>query len=78
MKKRSISIRGHATSISLEDGFWHALQTLAESQNLSVAALVTQIDAKRQTGLSSAIRLCILESLQERIKHMPSGISSQD
>lgn len=73
MKKRSIAIRGHATSISLEDPFWSALQQLASDQNMSVASLVTEIDANRQTGLSSAIRVYILESLQELISQTPDG-----
>ena len=73
MKKRSIAIRGHATSISLEDPFWSALQQLASDQNMSVASLVTEIDANRQTGLSSAIRVYILKSLQELISQTPDG-----
>ena len=71
MKKRSISIRGHATSISLEDPFWFALQQIAHDRNLSVASLITEIDAHRKTGLSSAIRVYILETLQEQLKLSP-------
>jgi len=67
MKKRSISIRGHATSVSLEAPFWRALQQLAQERGMSVASMVTEIDANRQSGLSSAIRVYILESLQERV-----------
>ena len=81
MKKRSVSIKGHATSISLEDAFWHAVQELARQRNMSVAGLITEIDAQRQTSLSSAIRLCILESLQEKVKLMSlthNGQNSQD
>ena len=67
MKKRSISIRGHATSVSLEAPFWRALQQLAQERGMSVASMVTEIDANRQSGLSSAISVYILESLQERV-----------
>jgi len=66
MKKRSVSIRGHATSISLEDPFWTALRNLAKQKEISIAELITQIDANRSTGLSSAIRVYILEQVQKR------------
>ena len=66
MKKRSVSIRGHATSISLEDPFWTALRNLAKQKEISIAELITQIDANRSTGLSSAIRVYILEQVQTR------------
>lgn len=66
MKKRSVSIRGHATSISLEDAFWRGLHDLATSRNMSLAALITEIDATRKTGLSSAIRVAILQALQAK------------
>ena len=64
MKKRSVSIRGHATSISLEDPFWTALRNLAKQKEISIAELITRIDANRSTGLSSAIRVYILEQVQ--------------
>jgi predicted DNA-binding ribbon-helix-helix protein len=61
--KRSLAIAGHRTSISLEDAFWEALRQLAEERELSVAALVAEIDAARGTGnLSSAIRVFVLKS----------------
>lgn len=66
MKKRSVSIRGHATSISLEDPFWTALRNLAKQKEISIAELITRIDANRSTGLSSAIRVYILEQVQKR------------
>jgi len=59
--KRSVSIAGHSTSISLEEPFWEALRQIARSRNIATAALVTQIDESRgTTGLSSAIRLHVL------------------
>ena len=66
MKKRSVSIRGHRTSLSLEDGFWEELTTIATARGLSVAALITEIDHERTAGLSSAVRLFILEDLRQR------------
>ena len=62
IKKRSVRIAGHATSISLEAEFWQALGEIAASRGVSVAALVAAIDAERGTGLSSAIRVFVLQS----------------
>lgn len=62
MKKRSITIAGHRTSISIEEPFWEALKDIAVHEGKSLAALVAAIDAERQTdvNLSSAIRLAVL------------------
>lgn len=62
--KRSLTIAGHRTSVSLEEPFWRLLQRFAEREGKSVAAVVEEIDrARRGTNLSSAIRLHILEAL---------------
>ncbi len=47
-RKRSVSISGHRTSFSLEDEFFDGLVRLAAARNMSVAALVNQIDKNRQ------------------------------
>lgn len=62
--KRSVSIAGHTTSVSLEEPFWAALRTLAKAEGRSLAALITDIDERRGTNLSSALRLYVLQSLQ--------------
>lgn len=60
--KRSFSIKGHRTSISLEAAFWEALKDAAARQNTSLAALVGSIDAQRGgSGLSSAVRVWLLD-----------------
>jgi predicted DNA-binding ribbon-helix-helix protein len=60
--KRSLSIAGHRTSVSLEDAFWRALQHHAVDRGVSVAALVAELDAARgDTNLSSAIRVHLLQ-----------------
>lgn len=60
--KRSFSIGGHRTSISIEAPFWDALQAVATERRTSVAGLVTAIDqARGGAGLSSAIRVFVLE-----------------
>lgn len=59
--KRSVSIAGHRTSISLEAPFWDALKEIAGARGASVQQLVGAIDAGRGTqNLSSAIRLFVL------------------
>jgi predicted DNA-binding ribbon-helix-helix protein len=60
--KRSVSIAGHRTSLSLEPEFWEALQHVAVEEATSLAALIGGIDAKRgQRNLSSAVRVWLLE-----------------
>lgn len=62
--KRSLTIAGHRTSISLEEPFWRLLQSEAKAQGLSVAAFVEMIDrARRDTNLSSAIRIHLVTAL---------------
>lgn len=69
-EKRSLSIRGHRTSISLEDAFWVELRAIAARRHTSLAALIAEIDAERapDTNLSSAIRLCVLADALSRVK----------
>ena len=64
MKKHSVTLRGHATSITLEDEFWVILKSIAKSQKQSIASLIDEIDDKRlettEGGLSSALRVYVL------------------
>lgn len=65
--KRSFTIKGHRTSVSMEAPFWDALQQVAALEDSSLAALVAAIDAKRgEAGLSSAIRVWILDYFRNR------------
>lgn len=60
--KRSLSIEGHRTSLSLEPEFWDALQKAAAKRGSSVSALVALIDQERGTrNLSSAVRVWLLK-----------------
>lgn len=61
-RKRSVTIAGHATSVSMEEGFWRRLGLIAAGRNLSVNALIAEIDRSRKGNLSSAIRVWILEN----------------
>ena len=66
VRKRSVTVAGHRTSVSLEEPFWEALRGAAARRGLSVQALVGQIDARRGgQNLSSAIRVFVLEAVQE-------------
>lgn len=64
--KRSIKIAGHPTSVSLEQEFWDVLKAIARSQNRSVADLVASVDQTRGGGLSSALRVYALKTIQKR------------
>lgn len=60
-KKRSLTIAGHRTSVSLEDEFWDALNEMSQAKHRSVPSLIAEIDAARgERGLSSAIRSTVL------------------
>ena len=61
LAKRSVTIAGHRTSLSLEPEFWQALKDLARRDGCSLAALIAVIDADRGTrNLSSAVRVHVL------------------
>ena len=60
--KHSISIAGHATSISLEDEYWTALRAIAKKRGVSLAAVIAGVDKDRAGNLSSALRLLVLKS----------------
>lgn len=62
MRKRSVNIAGHRTSVSLEEPFWDALKEIAEGEGRSVQALIAAIDSGRgRQNLSSAVRVFVLE-----------------
>lgn len=75
--KRSFAIRGHRTSISLEAPFWEALKEIADDRAISLAALVAEIDAQRaaagDAGLSTAVRVFVLETLRARLREESGG-----
>ncbi len=61
--KRSVTIAGHRTSLSLEPEFWDALNALAATRNMSLAGQVAAIDeARGRTNLSSALRVAVLKA----------------
>jgi bifunctional non-homologous end joining protein LigD len=67
--KRSITIKGHKTSVSLEKEFWDCLTEIAVERGVSVGALVAAIDANRQHAhLSSAIRIFVLRFYRYQLR----------
>ena len=67
LKKHSVTIRGHATSYSIEDAFQAELVAIAKRENRPLARLIASIDAGRdpETNLSSAIRLFVLKEMKK-------------
>ncbi|WP_170760520.1 ribbon-helix-helix domain-containing protein [Ruegeria lacuscaerulensis] len=64
--KRSLTLKGHRTSVSLEDDFWRAFREIAQSKDMPINALASEIDVARdpEVGLASAIRVFILKWYQ--------------
>ena len=66
--KRSVTLKGHRTSVSLEDEFWSAFRDIAKRKQLPINALAAQIDVERDPdiGLASAIRVYVLNWYRNR------------
>jgi predicted DNA-binding ribbon-helix-helix protein len=62
LKKRSLLLAGHATSLALEPEFWAVLEAMAEAESLSLAGLIARIDAER--GLSLLASACRVRALR--------------
>ncbi|KAB2720581.1 aryl-sulfate sulfotransferase [Brucella intermedia] len=69
LRKHSVSIRGHATSYTLEDPFFELIEEIAGTREMSVASLIAEIDSRRDRSinLSSALRLHVLDWLKSRL-----------
>jgi predicted DNA-binding ribbon-helix-helix protein len=68
IRKRSVMLKRHATSVSLEDEFWTELKRMADAEGIAVAQLIERIDtAQRGDNLSSALRLAVLANLKAKI-----------
>lgn len=69
LKKRSVNLAGHATSVALEPEFWLVLEAMAKERKLSLAALIADLDSKRgESLLASFCRLSSLAYTQSKIK----------
>ncbi len=70
VRKRSVTLDRHRTSISIEDPFWEALKDIAREQGASLHTLVETIDRDRdgvEGNLSGALRLFVLRTLQDKL-----------
>jgi predicted DNA-binding ribbon-helix-helix protein len=66
--KRSVVIAGHKTSISLEDEFWTGFKELARERKMTLSSLLGGIDTgRRQTNLSSSVRLFVLDHYRNQL-----------
>jgi predicted DNA-binding ribbon-helix-helix protein len=61
IRKRSVRVAGHPTSVSVEEAFWRALKEIAARRGVSLNDLITEIDRRRAGNLSSAIRVFVLD-----------------
>lgn len=68
LRKHSVVIAGHKTSVSLEDVFWEILRDIARMRGVSLNRLVADIDRSRDGNLSSAIRVYVVDWLRDRAK----------
>ncbi|RDD62528.1 ribbon-helix-helix domain-containing protein [Ferruginivarius sediminum] len=68
LRKHSVTIAGHRTSLSLEEAFWRELRAFAAERGQSINALIAEIDAARRGNLSGAVRVWVLERLRERAR----------
>lgn len=68
--KRSLTLHGHRTSVSLEDPFWRAFRDIAAERGLPLNVLAAEIDETRgvESGLASAIRVYVLEYTQKKLQ----------
>ena len=67
LRKRSVLLSGHATSIALEPEFWAVLDEMARARGLSLAGLIVSIDRTRaKRPLASACRVAALEFAKAR------------
>lgn len=74
-RKRSLTLRGHATSVTLEDEFWQAFTEIAAARGVAVSRLAAEIDAARglSAGLASAIRVFVLDHYRQAARRGAHG-----
>ena len=71
-KKRSLTLKGHRTSVSIEDKFWEEFCKIAYRERISVNELVSRLDSARELNsisLASLIRNLVLVDLLKRLKN---------
>jgi predicted DNA-binding ribbon-helix-helix protein len=68
VRKRSVRLAGHRTSVSIEEPFWSELAAIARARGFSLDRLIAEIDRERDGNLSSAIRLYVLAALRHEAR----------
>jgi predicted DNA-binding ribbon-helix-helix protein len=86
--KRSVLVRGHKTSVSLEEPFWNGLKEIAAARRLPLSAVLQKVDLGRNdnSNLSSAVRLFVLDHYRDQAEatktesgnDMPAGFGRRD
>ena len=76
--KRSVTIAGHKTSVSLEDSFWDGLREIAHDRHVTMSNLVEEIDGNRNhANLSSAVRMFVYRHFrtaqEQRLQRQPNA-----
>jgi predicted DNA-binding ribbon-helix-helix protein len=66
LRKRSVTIAGHRTSLSLEEAFWRRLKAIARARRQSLNQVIAEIDEARTGNLSSAVRVFVLNATERR------------
>ena len=71
--KRSLTLKGHRTSVSLEDEFWVEFRRMSTKKSIPINALASEIDVNRTAniGLASAIRLYVLAAIKAERDQKP-------
>ena len=71
--KRSLPLKGHRTSVSLEDEFWVEFRRMSTKKSIPINALASEIDVNRtaDVGLASAIRLYVLAAIKAERDQKP-------
>lgn len=73
LRKRSVTLAGHRTSLSLEQAFWEELKALAAEEGLSLQALIERLDRERVAGdgpaasLSGTLRVHVVQRLRAKL-----------
>ena len=65
LHRRTVTVSGHRTSVALEPVFWDEVTGIAGARQISLGALISEIDSLRPGNLSSAIRVYVVEKLRE-------------
>ena len=79
IKRHSIDLAGHKTSVSLEDEFWKSLREIAGGRGKSLSRLIDEIDVERKfENLSSAIRLFVLRYYRDQLDQQNEMVAPLD